>query len=94
MSWEISRCSPTRRWSVWKKRPGVQRDRGSVSPSPGLYLASALLKLSELGLPAQSVPRGDPGVRSHKLVPSDFVAELGFAIAGAGVEVGRTLKAQ
>lgn len=73
---------------------GVQRDRGSVSPSPGLYLTSALLKLSELGLTAQSVPRGDPGVRAPELVPSDFVAELGFAVAGADVEAGRSFKAQ
>lgn len=69
-----------------------------VSLSPGLslqqYLISALPKLSELGLIAQSVQRGDPSICTDKLVPSDFMSKLGFAIAGAGIKVGKSIRAQ
>lgn len=66
------------------------------SPGPSLqqYLISALPKLSELGLIAQSVQRGDPGICTDKLVPLDFMAKLGFAIAGAGVKVGKPIRAK
>lgn len=69
-----------------------------VSPSQGpslqQYLISASPKLAELGLIAQSVQRGDPGICTDKLAPLDFTAKLGFSIAEAGVKVGKSIRAQ
>lgn len=76
----------------------IRRDRALVSPSPGLslqqYLISALPNLSELGLIAQSVQRGDSSLCTDKLVSWIFVAKLGFTIARAGVKVGKSIRTQ